>query len=143
VSRPPVTSTLTWQGDLRFRAVTGKSAIIFDSDSDAGPSPPQAVAMALAGCMAIDLADIVIKGRHALTALEARITGARAPDPPRRFTHFTLHFVVTGDVPAHAIERAIQLSRDKYCSVWHSLREDMRLDTTFEVTPAPFDSAKG
>ncbi len=143
MSRPPVVSTLTWQGDLRFRATTGNNEIILDSDSEAGPSPPQALAMALAGCMAIDLADIVIKGRHSLTALEARITGERAPDPPRRFTHFSLHFIVTGDVPAHAIERAIQLSRDKYCSVWHSLREDLQLDTTFEVTPAPFDSAKG
>jgi len=92
--------------------------------------------MALAACMAIDLADIVTKGRYPLTALEARITGARAPEPPRRFTQFTLHFVVTGDVPTLAIERAIQLSRDKYCSVWHSLRENIQLDTTFEVTPA-------
>ena len=143
MSKPPVTSTLTWQGDLRFRAVTGNNAIIFDSESEAGPSPVHAVAMALAGCMAIDLADIVTKGRHPLTALEARITGERAPDPPRRFTHFTLHFVVTGDVPMHSIERAIQLSRDKYCSVWLSLRQDITLDTTFEVVPAPFDSAKG
>ena len=143
MSRPPVVSTLTWQGGLRFRATTANNHIIFDSDSEAGPSPPQALAMALAGCMAIDLADIVLKGRHALTALEARISGVRDADPPRRFTHFTLHFVVTGDVPSHAIERAIQLSRDKYCSVWHSLREDLQLDTTFEVTPAPFDSAKG
>jgi putative redox protein len=133
VSRPPITSTLTWQGDLRFRAVTGNNQIIFDSESEAGPSPPQAVAMALAGCMAIDVADIVIKGRHPLKALEARITGERAADPPRRFTQFALHFVVTGNVPAHAIERAIQLSRDKYCSVWHSLRLDIQLDTTFEV----------
>ena len=133
MSRPPISSTLTWQGDLRFLAVTGDNQITFDSESEAGPSPPQALAMALAGCMAIDLADIVIKGRHPLKALEARITGERAPDPPRRFTHFTLHFVVTGDVPAHAIERAIQLSRDKYCSVWHSLRADTQLDTTFEV----------
>ena len=133
MSRPPIQSTLTWQGDLRFRAVTGRNEVIFDSESAAGPSPPQALAMALAGCMAIDLADIVIKGRHALTALEARMTGERAADPPRRFTHFSLHFIVTGDVPAHAIERAIQLSRDKYCSVWHSLRQDIELDTTFEV----------
>lgn len=133
MGRPPITSTLTWQGDLRFRAVTGSNQIIFDSESEAGPSPPQAVVMALAGCMAIDLADIVIKGRHPLKALVARITGERAPDPPRRFTHFALHFVVTGNVPAQAIERAIQLSRDKYCSVWHSLRDDIQLDTTFEV----------
>ena len=136
VSKPPVTSTLTWQGDLRFRAVTGNNAVILDSENEAGPSPVHAVAMALAGCMAIDLADIVTKGRHPLTALEARITGERAPEPPRRFTHFTLHFVMTGNVPIQAIERAIQLSRDKYCSVWQSLREDIQLDITFEVTPA-------
>jgi len=133
MAKPPITATLTWQGDLRFRATTATNEIIFDSDSNAGPSPPQAVAMALAGCMAIDLADIVVKGRHSLTALEARIAGERAADPPRRFTQFSLHFIVTGEVPAHAIERAIQLSRDKYCSVWHSLREDILLDTTFEV----------
>lgn len=143
VSRPPIESTLTWQGDLRFRAVTGQNQIIFDSESQAGPSPPQAVAMALAGCMAIDLADIVIKGRHQLRGLEAKITGERAEDPPRRFTRFTLHFVVSGDVPTHAIERAIQLSRDKYCSVWHSLRQDIDLKTSFEVASAPFDTAKG
>ena len=99
--------------------------------------------MALAGCMAIDLADIVIKGRHPLKALEARITGERAADPPRRFTRFTMHFVVGGEVPTHAVERAIQLSRDKYCSVWHSLREDIALETTFEVSPEPFDSVTG
>ena len=143
MTRPPIHSTLTWQGDLRFRAVTGANEIIFDSESQAGPSPPQAVAMALAGCMAIDLADIVIKGRHQLTALEARIVGERAVDPPRRFTRFTLHFVIGGEVPAHAIERAIQLSRDKYCSVWHSLRQDVQLDTTFEVNGGPFDSTQG
>ncbi len=142
MSRPPITSTLTWQGDLRFRAVTGQTDIILDSESQAGPSPVEAVAMALAGCMAMDVADIVIKGRHELKALEARIAGERAPDPPRRFTRFTMHFTLTGTIPPHVVERAIQLSRDKYCSVWHSLRADTELDTTFEVTPAPLDSAK-
>ena len=98
--------------------------------------------MALAGCMAIDVADIVMKGRHRLTALEARITGERAAAPPRRFTHFTLHFAVAGDVPSHVVERAIHLSREKYCSVWHSMRADLALDTTFEVTAGPVDSAQ-
>lgn len=128
-------ATLTWQGDLRFRAKCGENELIFDSESAAGPSPPQAVAMALAGCMAIDVADIVIKGRHDLSSLEARITGERRPDPPHYFVRFTLHFVLTGTVPEAAVERAIQLSREKYCSVWHSLRQDIALDTTFEVNP--------
>ena len=92
--------------------------------------------MALAGCMAIDLADIVIKGRHPLSTLEARLLGERRDEAPRHFVHFTLHFVVGGAVPEHAIQRAIDLSRDKYCSVWHSLRQDVTLDVTFEVDAA-------
>ena len=128
-----MTATLVWQGDLRFSARTPRSEITLDSESTAGPSPPEALAMALAGCMAIDVADIVIKGRHPMTALEASISGARADDPPRRFVSFALHFTITGVVPAIAVERAIQLSRDKYCSVWHSLRQDIRFDTTFEI----------
>ena len=91
--------------------------------------------MALAGCMAIDVADIVIKGRHKLTAFETKLVGHRRDDPPRHFVSFTLHFALAGDIPAHAVERAIKLSRDKYCSVWHSLRPDLQLDTTFEVAP--------
>ena len=133
--KPPITATLTWQGDLRFRAATPKTDIILDSEAAAGPTPPEALAMALAGCMAIDVVDIVIKGRHRLTAFETKIVGHRRDDPPRHFVSFTLHFALTGDIPAHAVERAIQLSRDKYCSVWHSLRRDLQLDTTFEVAP--------
>jgi putative redox protein len=135
VNKPPITGTLTWQGALRFRAATPRTEIILDSDSTAGPSPPEALALALAGCMAIDVADIVIKGRHQLKSLEAKITGERREDPPRHFVHFTLHFALTGDVPDHAIQRAIDLSREKYCSVWHSLRQDLQMETTFEVSP--------
>lgn len=87
--------------------------------------------------MAIDVADIVVKGRHDLKSLEARIAGQRRDDPPRHFVSFTLHFALTGNVPPHAVERAIQLSRDKYCSVWLSLRQDIDLVTSFEVAPAP------
>jgi putative redox protein len=126
-------ANLIWQGDLRFAARVGANEIILDSDSAAGPSPPQAVAMALAGCMAIDVADIVTKGRHPFTALEAKIVGQRRPDPPSHFVSFTLHFVITGTVPGHVMERAILLSREKYCSVWHSLRQDIQFETSFEV----------
>ncbi len=58
-------------------------------------------------------------------------------------TNGSLTFQVGGTVPDHAIQRAIDLSREKYCSVWHSLQPDIMLDTRFHVTPAPFDSAKG
>ena len=110
--------------------------MILDGDGAAGPSPVEALALALAGCMAIDVADIVVKGRHDLKSLEARMVAQRREEPPRRFVSFTLHFALIGNVPAHAVERAIQLSRDKYCSVWHSLRQDIDLLTSFEVAPA-------
>jgi putative redox protein len=135
VPKPPIVATLTWQGDLRFHAATPRSSIILDSDSTAGPSPPEAVAMALAGCMAIDVADIIRKGRHSLKSFAVKLTGQRRDEPPRHFVAFTLHFSITGEMPLHAVERAIQLSRDKYCSVWHSLRPDIDLQTTFEVGP--------
>lgn len=133
--KPPITATLTWQGALRFAARTGTTEIMLDSESAAGPSPVQALAMALAGCMAIDVADIVTKGRHPFTALEATIVGQRREDPPRHFVSFTLHFVISGTVPEHVMERAILLSHAKYCSVWHSLRQDIVFDTSFEVRP--------
>lgn len=133
--KPPLTLTLTWEGDLRFLARTSKTRITLDSKGDAGPSPMEALAHALAGCMAMDIADIVRKGRYPMRTFECDLTGVRQDDPPRYFVSFTLHFRITGEVPAHAVERAIQLSRDKYCSVWHSLRQDTRLETSFEVTP--------
>jgi putative redox protein len=135
VTKPPLTATLTWQGALKFRAATPRTEIVLDSDGAAGPTPPEAVAMALAGCMAIDVADIIVKGRHDLRALDASISGLRRDDPPRHFVSFTMHFTIAGTVPDHVVQRAIDLSRDKYCSVWHSLRGDLELTTTFEVAP--------
>ena len=133
--KPPITATLVWQGDLRFSASCGSAQMTMDSDGVAGPTPVQAVAMALAGCMAIDTVDIVTKGRHPIRGLETSLVGHRLDDPPRRFVRVALHFTVTGDVPTAVVERAIELSREKYCSVWHSLRTDIVLDTSFEVLP--------
>lgn len=104
-----------------------------DGDSAAGPSPVEALGLAVATCMGVDVADILRKGRHELKGLTTTLVAERAPDPPSRFTAVALHFVITGDVPVAAIERAIALSHEKYCSVWHSLRQDMPLTTAFEV----------
>ena len=124
---------LVWEGDLRFSTVTNGIALSIDGQSTSGPSPVQALALALAGCMAVDVVDIVVKGRHPLRAFSADLSAQRAPEPPSRVTAVTLHFRLEGDVPPHAVERAIALSREKYCSVWHSLRQDIPLETTFEV----------
>jgi putative redox protein len=68
-----------------------------------------------------------------VTSLRASLAGQRADEVPARFTAFALHFDVVGEVPAEAVDRAIALSREKYCSVWHSLRQDIELTVTAAV----------
>jgi putative redox protein len=133
--KPPITAELVWAGALQFGATTGTSAIVVDGEGAAGPSPMQAVAIGVAGCMAVDVATILTKGRHPLNALRVSFVGERLPDPPRRFHRIVLTFHVGGDVPSEAVERAIALSRQTYCSVWHSMRQDIAFETVFEIHP--------
>jgi putative redox protein len=134
-ARPPLVAELVWSGDLRFDASSGAHTAVVDGDSRSGPSPTQHAAIGLAGCMAADVVDILRKGRHPLTALRVTFTGTRAEQPPRRFLQIELRFDVRGAVPTDAVERAIALSREKYCSVWHSFRQDIALSTTFQIAP--------
>jgi putative redox protein len=77
--------------------------------------------------------DILRKGRHGVTGLHITLSAERAAEPPRRLTRVALHFAITGPVPEAAAERAIALSREKYCSVWHSLRQDIDFRISFKV----------
>ncbi len=131
--KPPLRVELLWSRDLEFGATSGNAALVLDGNSKAGPSPVQLLGFALAGCMAADVADIVQKGRHPLTGLHVSLTAERAVDPPRRLLRVLIHFAVHGAVPDAAVDRAIALSRDKYCSVWHSLRPDIELTTEFTI----------
>jgi putative redox protein len=132
--KPPTVVELIWEHDLVFGGKSADVAMTLDSGSDAGPSPMQALAFGLASCMAMDVVHMLKKGRHELRGMRADLTGQRANEEPRRFTAIALHYTVTGDVPAEAVERAVTLSREKYCSVWHSMRQDIELTVTFKVT---------
>jgi putative redox protein len=131
--KPPTVVDLTWEHDLVFSGKSETIDIVLDSASKAGPSPMQALAFALAGCMAMDVVHVIAKGRFNLRGVRANLVGQRAAEEPRRFTSITLHFTITGEVPADKVERAIQLSREKYCSVWHSMRHDIPFDVTYQV----------
>ncbi|HUG54609.1 MAG TPA: OsmC family protein [Vicinamibacteria bacterium] len=132
-ARPPVEVELAWDGDLRFRGRAGEAAVVVDSDGRAGPSPVQALALALAGCMSVDVVHILQKGRQPLAGLTARLRAERAGADPRRLVRVDLHFTVTGGVAPDRVERAIALSRETYCSVWHSLRPDIEFTTSYET----------
>ena len=134
--KPPTAIELIWEHDLVFGGQAGDVRVTLDSATSAGPSPMQVLAFALAGCMSMDLDHIQRKARLDHKGLKPDLSGHRASDVPERFTAVDLHFTVTGDVPAGQVQRAIDLSRDKYCSVWHSLRQDIALTVTFRVTTA-------
>ena len=123
--KPPTRVSLTWEGDLRFSSADNVPAIVLDSDGKAGPSPMQALAYGVLSCMGIDIVHILQKGRHPLEGLHCALTGTRAHDAPRRFTRIEMTFTVTGAVPREAVERAVQLSRDTYCSAFNSMAQDI------------------
>jgi putative redox protein len=131
--KPPMTLELIWEHDLVFNGTSAEASMVLDSAGKAGPSPVQTLAFALAGCMGMDVVHILRKGRLDLKGLKVALTAERAQEDPHRITAVTIEFTVTGDVPKDQIQRAIDLSHEKYCSVWHSMRQDIAFTTTIAV----------
>jgi putative redox protein len=129
------TLSLDWRGDLKFANSAGSPPIELHSGTPGVVSPTQALAYSAMACMAMDVVHVLQKGRHEFSALTVTFTGERADEPPRRYTAMHLHFNITGTVAEHVVERAIELSRTKYCSVSNSLRTDIDFRTTFAVHP--------
>lgn len=131
--KAPMTAELIWEHDLVLKGRSGEASIVLDSAGQAGPSPVQAIAFALAGCMGMDVVHILKKGRLDLRGLKISLSAERAAEDPKRITTVAIDFTVTGEIPKDQIQRAIDLSREKYCSVWHSMRQDIAFTTTFSV----------
>ena len=124
---PVVDLELRWERDLLFHGRAGALTITVDGNTREAVSPVQTLAFALASCMASDVVLILTRGRHPLEGLTVRLHARRAAADPRRILAVELTFEIAGAVPPEATQRALDLSRDKYCSVWHSLREDILL----------------
>ena len=132
-AKPPTVLDLTWDGRLMFTARESGHEWVLDGRNEAGPSPVAALASALAGCLAIDMVHILTKGRFEVRSFSARLTGRRRDTEPRCFVAFDVSFTLDTSAPADQVDRAIALSREKYCSVWHSLRQDIELTTRVSV----------
>ena len=85
----------------------------------------QALGYAVLACMGMDIVHVIRKGRYPLEGLKGSLVGTRAANDPRRFTRVEMTFTITGDVPRDVSERAVQLSRDTYCSVFNSMAPDI------------------
>ncbi len=128
-----MTLELVWEHDLVLGGKAGEAKMTLDSAAIEGPSPVQALGFALAGCMAMDVVHILKKGRHDLRGLKVELVARRADDDPHRVISVALHYAITGSVPDDQVQRALDLSHDKYCSVWHSMRQDIAFEATFTV----------
>lgn len=135
--KAPTVVDLTWAGELVLNGTSDKASMTLDSSGVAGPSPVQALGFAVAGCMTMDVAYILTKGRQPFSALRSHLVADRAQDEPHRIVKMHLHVTVDGELPADAVARALALSHEKYCSVWHSMRQDIVFTTTHEVRWPP------
>jgi putative redox protein len=127
---------LEWKGELVFRGAADGRELLLDGGRKAGCSPMESLMLSLAGCMAIDVVHILAKMRSEPKSVRVEIEGERAATEPKRFTRLRLRFNIGGEkiTPAE-VERALSLSREKYCSVYHSLRSDIEVDTSYIIHP--------
>ncbi len=137
--------TLQWQAQsgMVFVAETGSGHLItMDGAPEGGgrnlaPRPMETVLAGAGGCTAYDVVLILKRGRHQVTGCQVKVTSERATVDPKVFTRIHMHFVITGkDIPAVAIERAVALSHEKYCSASIMLGKTAEITTSFEQIQA-------
>lgn len=123
---------INWTGDMAFSGTTPSGhEIRMDAapevgGQNSGARPTELLLHGLAGCTGIDIVMILKKMRLEPTAFQMEIEGFRTDDHPKRFTDFHIHYSLEGELPEEKVIRAIQLSKDKYCSVSHSLNANIK-----------------
>ena len=146
--------TVNWTGALGTRSGMGFVAetgsghtLVMDGAPDAAkpdnggqnlaPRPMETLLAGAGGCTAYDVVLILKRGRHDVRGCSVKLEADRADVDPKVFTKINMHFTVTGKgVPAAAVERAIAMSHDKYCSASVMLGKTAQISTSFEVVEA-------
>ncbi len=125
---------------MGFVATTGSGHSLFmDGSPDAGganlaPRPMELLLAGAGGCTSFDVVLILKRGRHDVRGCQVRISAERAETDPKVFTHMHMHFIVSGKgLSSQAVERAIAMSHDKYCSATIMLGHSVKITTGFEV----------
>lgn len=126
-------AALVWEQDLIFTGSTPQGCgIKLDSKAQQGCKPMEALLLSLAGCMGMDIMTILTKMRTKPASFRIEIEGVRNSAPPQYYKAVQMVLHLSGkNMDARKLERAIALSRDKYCSVYKSLRPDMSLDIRY------------
>jgi putative redox protein len=123
-----------WIDEHRFASEASSGhAIVVDGDKKSAPSPMELILIGLCGCTGYDVASILTKKREPFTSLEVRAEAERAPDPPTVYTQIKLTYRVTGQVSRKAVEDAVRLSKEKYCSVSAMLQKTAKITSEIEL----------
>jgi putative redox protein len=126
-----------WIREQRFEGVSsGAHRVLLDADKKTASSPMELVLLGLCGCTASDVVNILGKKREPLTSLEVRAEAERAPGPPAVYTEIRLTYRVGGKVTPKAVEDAVRLSEEKYCSVAAMLRKTAKISYVIEYSEA-------
>ncbi len=123
----------TWLDNVRFNAAaTSGHSIIVDGEKQGGNSPMELVLIGLCGCTGYDVASILRKKREPFTSLEVRAQAERATSPPTVYTEIKLTYRLGGQVSRKAVEDAVRLSEEKYCSVAAMLQKTAKITYKIE-----------
>lgn len=134
--------TINWvaASGMAFMAETGSGHVLtMDGAPDGGgrnlaPRPMETVLAGTGACTAYDVVLILKRGRHPVRGCQVKVTSERATTDPKVFTRIHMHFVITGKgVPEAAVQRAIQMSHEKYCSASIMLGKTAEMSTSFEM----------
>ncbi len=124
-----------WVEGLAFETETGSGHKgVIDGSVKRGPSPMELLLVGVAGCTGIDVVDILKKKREAVTGVEVKVEGVRADTYPMVYTEIDILYIVRGkDVSPKAVEDAIALSEEKYCSASIMMRKTANIKSHYEI----------
>ena len=128
--------SVNWDGDDRFKATTGSGfEVVIDKDLQQGPRPMELVLTGLGGCTSVDVVGILRKARQDVTACVAEISAGRSDEVPSVFTEIHVKCIVSGrKLKPAAVERAVRLSAEQYCSASLMLeRGGVKISHSFEI----------
>jgi putative redox protein len=130
------TTTVRWINERNFIGVdsTGHAVVLSGQKNGIGVSPSQMLLVALAACSSVDVVEILEKKRKQLTLLEVTASGEQDPDPPWTYRKIHVKYRLAGkNLTANAVEQAIRLSEEKYCSVAATVRGVAQITTEYEI----------
>ncbi len=133
---PPTNKgTLTWEKELIFHGRTQRGEEIdYDAALQWGCMPTETLLMSVAGCLGIDVVSFVQKMRATVTKFWIDYSGERNLTPPQYYKSMELIIHIEGeDITPRKMDRAVSLSQEKYCSVYHSLRKDMNVTVKYLI----------